>query len=198
MQPTFFATPDDFRAWLLGNHDQAQELWVGYYKKATGKPTITWAESVAQALCFGWIDGLRRSVDDESYMIRFTPRRPTSRWSQVNLDTVAELTAQGLMHPAGLSVFAQRRQDEDGSYSYADRQAATLEPAQEAHFRAHAAAWEFFQAQPPSYRGPAIWWVISAKQESTRQRRLNTLIEDSANGRRIAQLRRPGDAADEN
>ncbi|MEZ4710525.1 MAG: YdeI/OmpD-associated family protein [Caldilineaceae bacterium] len=198
MNPTFFATADDFRAWLLENHDQAQELWVGYYKKATGKPSITWAESVAQALCFGWIDGVRRRVDDESYTNRFTPRRPTSRWSQKNLDTVAELIEQDLMHPAGLAVFAQRRQDADGAYSYEERQNATLEPDQEAHFRAHAAAWEFFQAQPPSYRGPAIWWVITAKQAVTRQRRLDTLIEDSANGRRIAQLRRRENTNDEN
>ena len=142
-QPTFFATPIDFRAWLAENHDRVQELWVGYYKKASSKPSITWPESVDQALCFGWIDGLRRSVDDESYMIRFTPRRPTSKWSQINLDRVAELTSQGLMHPAGMAAFARRRNDEEGAYSYEQRQAATLEPAQEARFRANAAAWAF-------------------------------------------------------
>ena len=197
-QPTFFGTPDDFRAWLAENHDKVQELWVGYYKKATGIPSITWPESVAQALCFGWIDGVRRAVDGESYMNRFTPRRPTSRWSQKNLDTVAELIEQGLMHPAGLAVYEQRRQDADGAYSYAERQNATLEPEQEAQFRANAAAWEFFQTQPPSYRAPAIWWVNSAKRAATRQRRLNTLIEDSTHGQRIAQLRRRENSDDKN
>lgn len=194
MKPTFFATPAEFRAWLAEHHDRAQELWVGYYKKSSGKTGISWAESVEQALCFGWIDGVRRKVDDESYMNRFTPRRPGSNWSQVNLDKVAELTQRGLMQPAGLAAFARRRIDTDGAYSYEERHRATLAPAQEAQFRAQPAAWAFFQAQPPSYRAPAIWWVVSAKQAKTRQRRLDTLIEDSANGRRIAQLRRRGDA----
>ncbi|MBV7338084.1 YdeI/OmpD-associated family protein [Chloroflexi bacterium TSY] len=188
--PTFFATPDDFRNWLEENHAAQQELWVGYYKKATGKPSITWSESVDQALCFGWIDGLRKSVDDESYMIRFTPRRPTSQWSKVNLQKVDQLIKQGLMRPAGIKVYEERRKDKEGSYSYEQRQAAQLTTDQEAQFRANAAAWEFFQSQPPTYRNTAIHWVISAKQEKTRQRRLGTLIDDSAQGLRIAQLRR--------
>ena len=190
MAPTFFATPEDFRAWLEKNHAEQQELWVGYYKKASGKPSITWSESVDQALCFGWIDGLRKSVDDESYKIRFTPRRPTSQWSKVNLQKVDALMAQGLMRPAGIKIYEQRRKDESGSYSYEQRQAAKLNADQEALFRANATAWKFFQSQPPTYRNTAIHWVISAKQEKTRQRRLGILIDDSAQELRIAQLRR--------
>lgn len=192
MTPTFFATLADFRRWLEVHHDQAQELWVGFYKKATGKPSITWPESVDQALCFGWIDGRRKSVDSENYMIRFTPRRPTSNWSLVNLQRVAELSDQGLMHPAGLAIFAARREAKDGVYAHEQRQAAELNPAEVAQFQAVPAAWAFFQAKPPSYREPAIWWVVSAKQPETRQKRLQTLIADSAAGRNIKPLTRPG------
>lgn len=193
IKPTYFATPVDFRAWLAEHHDKARELWVGYYKKGTGKPSITWPESVDQALCFGWIDGLRHTVDAESYMIRFTPRKATSMWSEVNLKRVAELTAQGLMTPAGLAIFEQRAEARSGIYAYEQRKNGVLSAAQEAQFQANPTAWAFFQAQPPSHRTPAIWWVISAKKAETQQKRLETLIEDSAHGRRIAQLRRnPG------
>lgn len=191
MTPTFFATPADFRRWLAEHHAQAQELWVGFYKKATGKPSITWPESVDQALCFGWIDGRRKSVDAESYMIRFTPRRAHSIWSAINLQRVAELSEQGLMHPAGLQIFAARREEKSGIYAHEQRQVAALGPAEEAQFQANPAAWAFFQAKPRSYREPAIWWVVSAKKPETRQKRLQTLIDDSAAGRTVKPLTRP-------
>jgi uncharacterized protein YdeI (YjbR/CyaY-like superfamily) len=192
VKPTFFATPAGFRAWLEKHHDQSQALWVGYYKKATGKPSITWPESVDEALCFGWIDGLRKRVDEESYMIRFTPRKATSTWSAVNIERVAELIAQERMHPAGLKAFEKRTAGKSGAYAYEQREAAQLDVAQEQQFRANPQAWEFFQAQPPWYRKTATWWVISAKKEATRQKRLATLIEDSAQGRTIGPLTRPG------
>ena len=150
IEPTFFTTPDDFRAWLEEYHDQSQELWVGYYKKATGKPSITWPESVDEALCFGWIDGLRKRVDEEIYIIRFTPRRETSKWSAVNISRVEELTEQGRMHPAGLKAFENRTAEKSGTYAYEQqRENAQLDEAQEQQFRANPQAWAFFQAQAP-------------------------------------------------
>lgn len=193
--PIFFATPADFRNWLEAHHADHQELWVGYYKKESGRPSITWSESVDQALCFGWIDGIRQSVNAISYMNRFTPRKPTSNWSAVNIKRVAELTALGLMHPAGLKAFAARRAEKSGVYAHEQRQAAALTPDEAAQFCANAAAWAFFQAKPPSYRNPAIWWVVSAKRPETRQQRLQTLIEDSAAGRTIKPLTRPRKSA---
>ena len=190
--PTFFATPTDFRAWLMAHHEISQELWVGYYKKESGKASITWPESVKQALCFGWIDGLRKSVDDESYMIRFTPRKRTSNWSEINIRYVAELTEQGLMQPAGLAIFALRSEEKSGVYSHEQQQNASLNTEEEQLFCTHPEAWSFFQSKPPSYRKQAIWWVVSAKQEKTRQKRLQTLIEDSAHQRTIAPLTRAG------
>jgi uncharacterized protein YdeI (YjbR/CyaY-like superfamily) len=189
IEPTFFASPADFRAWLEEHHDQNQELWVGYYKKATGKPSITWPESVDEALCFGWIDGLRKRVDEESYMIRFTPRRETSKWSSVNIERVEELIAQERMHPAGLEAFENRTAEKSGTYAYEQREAAKLDAAQEQQFRANPQAWAFFQAQAPWHRKTAIWWIVSAKKEAPRQKRLATLIEDSAQGRIIGPLR---------
>jgi uncharacterized protein YdeI (YjbR/CyaY-like superfamily) len=191
-KPTFFATPADFRAWLEEHHDKSQELWVGYYKKGTGKPSITWPESVDEALCFGWIDGLRKRVDEASYMIRFTPRKATSTWSAVNIKRVEELTAQGRMHPAGLKAFEHRTAEKSGAYAYEQSETARLEAAQEQQFRANRQAWEFFQAQAAWYRKTAIWWVVSARKEVTRQTRLATLIEDSAQGRTIRPLTRRG------
>lgn len=192
MEPTFFATPEDFRAWLETHHETSRELLVGFYKKGTGKPSITWPESVDEALCFGWIDGIRRSLDAERYTIRFTPRKARSTWSAVNIGRVAELTARGRMHPAGLRAFAARVEEKSGIYSYENQDSAALDPAAEAHFRANIAAWDYFQARPASYRRAAIWWVISARQEATRAKRLATLIEDSANHRPIRLLdRRP-------
>src|SRR5262249_4747700 len=186
----FFATPDDFRRWLAEHHNDVEELWVGYYKKGTGKPSLTWPESVDQALCFGWIDGVRKSLDSDSYAIRFTPRKPRSRWSAVNVSRVKELTNLGLMQPPGLKAFQERT--EEGTYSYEQRNAAELDEADEQTFRANESAWEFSQAQPPSYRKAALWWFISPKKDKTKRKRLPQLIDDSAHGRPIPPLaRRP-------
>ncbi len=188
MKPTFFPTPSDFRAWLEKNHDKSQELWVGYFKVGSGKPSITWPESVDEALCFGWIDGLRKSVDGDSYMIRFTPRKPRSTWSVVNVAQIQALTNLGRMRPEGLKVFEQRA--EEASYSYEQRDNAKLDDADEQRFRANQQAWDFFQAQPASYRKAAVWWVISAKREETKRKRLEQLIADSENGRTVPPLTR--------
>jgi uncharacterized protein YdeI (YjbR/CyaY-like superfamily) len=185
----FFATPAAFRAWLEQHHATADELWVGLYKKGSGRPSLTWPESVDEALCFGWIDGIRKSIDDDSYRIRFTPRRPGSIWSSVNVRRAQELIDAGRMRPSGLEAFARRREDRARQYSFEQGQ-VSLGDEFEAEFRANASAWAFFEAQPPSYRKTATWWVISAKREETRRRRLTTLIDDSAAGQRIGPLRR--------
>jgi uncharacterized protein YdeI (YjbR/CyaY-like superfamily) len=190
-EPTFFAEPADFRARLEENHERSSELWVGFHKKATGRPSITWPEAVDEALCFGWIDGIRRSLGDESYVIRFTPRKPRSTWSAANIARAKELVAEGRMRPAGLTAFEARSDDRSAIYAYEQRHDARLTPDQERELRSNPRAWEFFQAQPPSYRKTAIWWVVSAKREETRARRLRTLVEDSANGRRLRQLTPP-------
>jgi uncharacterized protein YdeI (YjbR/CyaY-like superfamily) len=187
--PAFYATPQAWRAWLEAHHADAREHWVGFHKRGTGQPSITWPESVDQALCFGWIDGVRKRVDDERYMIRFTPRKRASRWSRVNVARVAELTAAGLMHPAGLEAFEARTAE--GTYSYEQRDAAAFDPERERRFRADRAAWAWFAAQAPWYRRTATHWVMSAKREETRDRRLARLIEDSAAGRAVGPLRRP-------
>jgi uncharacterized protein YdeI (YjbR/CyaY-like superfamily) len=184
----YFASPDEFRAWLEGHHESATEVFVGYWKKATGMPSLTWSQAVDEALCFGWIDGVLRRVDGERHVQRFTPRKPASNWSAVNIAKVERLRAEGRMRPAGEAAFARRREDKSGVYSYEQRDKAALEPGQEERFRANAAAWDFFCASPPSYRKMAIWWVVSAKKPETRERRLATLIEDSAAGRRLAQM----------
>jgi uncharacterized protein YdeI (YjbR/CyaY-like superfamily) len=189
IEPTFFETADQFRGWLARHHATAAELWVGFHRKGSGRPSITWPESVDQALCFGWIDGVRRSLDGGSYMIRFTPRRTTSIWSAVNIRRANALIAAGLMEPAGLRAFEARDDRRTARYSF-EREQVALEPEQERRFRRHRKAWAFFQAQPPGYRRTATWWVVSAKREATREKRLATLIEDSAAGRRIALLRR--------
>jgi uncharacterized protein YdeI (YjbR/CyaY-like superfamily) len=188
MEPTFFATPAEFRAWLEGHHESEAELLVGFYKKASGKPSITWPESVDQALCFGWIDGVRRSLGDEAYTIRFTPRKARSNWSAVNVARMSELAAEGLVQPAGLAAFERRSDDRTAIYAYEQRRNAQLPPEYEQRLRADAAAAEFFDSQPPWYRRTATHWVISAKRETTRERRLAQLIEDSASGRRIGPL----------
>ena len=190
MEATFFETPADFRAWLADHHDEARELWVGFHKKGTGRPSITWPEAVDQALCFGWIDGVRKRIDEASYAIRFTPRRPGSIWSAVNVKRVAELTELDLMQPSGLAAFAARDEAKTNRYAY-EQGAAALDEESEQRFREHPTAWAFFQTQPPSYRRTAAWWVISAKKEETRRKRLAVLIEDSAQGRRLASLTRP-------
>ena len=187
-EPRFFATPEEFRAWLEEHHMTDTELIVGFHKKNTGRPTMSWTESVREALCFGWIDGIRRSLGEESYTIRFTPRKPRSIWSARNVAHVEELIREGRMTRAGLAAYQARSAERTGVYSFEQRNAARLDNEQEERFRADGAAWSFFQAQPPSYRRTAIYWVVSAKRPETRARRLDTLIADSAAGRRIAQL----------
>jgi uncharacterized protein YdeI (YjbR/CyaY-like superfamily) len=191
-EPTFFVTQADFRAWLEKHHESSRELWVGFHKKAVGRPSITWPEAVDEALCFGWIDGVRKSIDAESYMNRFTPRKPGSIWSDVNVRRARELSRLGLMSPAGRAAFRERTEARTAVYSYEQRNAPVLGDAYERQLRANPQAWDFFQSQPPGYRKAATWWVISAKKEETRQRRLGTLIEDSARGRRVPPLTPPG------
>ena len=191
MKPTFFATPAELREWFEQHHDTAKELWVGFYKKGSGLKGITWPESVDEALCFGWIDGVRRSIDESSYTNRFTPRTPRSNWSAVNIGRVEELKRAGRMRPAGLAAFERRSEDRSGVYSYEQRHKAKLDRAQEKRFRENRKAWGFFATQPAWYRKTAIWWVVSAKKEGTRERRLVQLIEDSAHGRAVGPLARP-------
>jgi uncharacterized protein YdeI (YjbR/CyaY-like superfamily) len=190
IEPRFFATPDELRAWFDAHHGSEPELWLGYHKKHTGRPSVTWAQAVEEALCVGWIDGRVHRIDDESHMQRFTPRRPGSVWSKVNIAKVAQLTEAGRMRPAGVAAFAARREDRSGIYSFERDEAAAFDAAAEARFRAHPEAWAFFEAQPPGYRRTATHWVVSAKRPETRDRRLGTLIADSAAGRRLAQLTR--------
>jgi uncharacterized protein YdeI (YjbR/CyaY-like superfamily) len=189
MKRKFFATPEDFRVWLAQHHTNEMELSVGFYKKASGRPSITWPESVDVALCYGWIDGVRNSIDEVSYCIRFTPRKPTSTWSAVNVRRVAELTKLGLMRPAGLQAFEARKGDKTGIYAYEQRKNAKLPRAYERQFRANKKAWKFFQSQPPWYRRTATYRVISAKREETRLGRLAELIKESELGLPIKELR---------
>lgn len=189
MEPKYFRSPAEWRAWLERHHDSVTELWVGFHKVGTGKPTLTWPQSVDEALCYGWSDGNRKRVDGERYVIRFTPRKPTSTWSAVNIRRVAELEALGQMREAGRKAFAARREERSAVYSYERRPTAFGEPYAKA-FQQHRAAWTFFEAQPAGYRRTAIAWVMSAKREETRRRRLVQLIDDSAHGRRLAQLTR--------
>ena len=190
-EPTFFASQADFRAWLDEHHEAATELMVGFYKIGSGKPSITWPEAVDEALCFGWIDGVRRGIDGESYSNRFTPRKPRSTWSARNIKRVEELKAQGRMRPAGLKAFQARLEEKSSIYSYEQRDAATLPAALTAQFEANPTAWWWFQARPAGYRKAAIWWVTSAKKQETRLRRLETLIADSEAGRTVAPLTPP-------
>jgi uncharacterized protein YdeI (YjbR/CyaY-like superfamily) len=156
----FFARPAAFRAWLKKNHTKENELIVGFHKKHTARPSITWPESVAEALCFGWIDGIRRSHSDESYTVRFTPRRKGSNWSAVNIRLIAELEAAGRMTDAGRAAFAARPNPESTGYAYTKR-GGTLDAACLAKFKKRKSAWTFFEKQPPSYRNAVAWWVIS-------------------------------------
>jgi len=181
----FFATPGDFRKWLKAHHDHARELWVGFYKKASGRPSITWPESVDEALCVGWIDGIRKTIDAKSYKIRFTPRKATSNWSAINIARVKVLTALDRMRPAGRKAFALRQEKKSGIYAYENRKLAVLDGASEKRFRSHPKAWKFFQSQPAGYRKLMTWWVISAKREETRRKRLEKLISESEAGRRL-------------
>jgi uncharacterized protein YdeI (YjbR/CyaY-like superfamily) len=195
-EPIYFASPAEFRAWLEEHHETESEVWVGMWKKATGRPSLTWAQAVDEALCFGWIDGIAKRVDDERHMQRFTPRKPTSNWSAINIANVERLRAEGRMRPAGEAAFGRRRDDRTAIYSYEQRKNPQLEPEEQAQLEANADAWAYFSARPPSYRKPAIWWVISAKKPETRARRLATLIADSAAGRTIKPLTPPAKRQD--
>jgi uncharacterized protein YdeI (YjbR/CyaY-like superfamily) len=189
-EPTFFPTPAVFRAWLEAHHDKFHELLVGFYKKSSGKPSITWPESVDAALCFGWIDGVRKSIDETSYTIRFTPRRPTSTWSAVNIKRVQQLKKMSLMHPAGLKAFAARSARRSGIYAYEQHKTARFTREQAKQFRTNKAAWEFFRSQARWYQRVTTWWIVSAKREETRVKRLSVLIGHSQNQRTLPQLMR--------
>jgi uncharacterized protein YdeI (YjbR/CyaY-like superfamily) len=184
VRPIFFRSPAELRKWFDRHHTTASELIVGYHRKSTGKPSITWPESVAEALCFGWIDGIRRSLDDESYTIRFTPRRPGSSWSAVNVRMMKELEAAGRMTAAGRAVFDARKDKNAAGYTY-ERRDASFDAARVKAFKKDKAAWAFFEAQPPGYRRTVTWWVMSAKAEDTRDRRLAKLIASSAAKKRV-------------
>jgi uncharacterized protein YdeI (YjbR/CyaY-like superfamily) len=186
--PIYFTSPDELRDWFYANHETATELWHGSYKKAASKATVTWSEAVDEALCVGWIDSVRYSLDPERSAQRFTPRRKGSNWSAVNIAKVKALTEEGRMRPAGLAAFEARTEERSAIYSYEQRDLAALEADEDAAFRANEMAWDRFQALPPSYRRTAIYWVVTAKKPETRVRRLATLIEDSAAGRRLKQL----------
>jgi uncharacterized protein YdeI (YjbR/CyaY-like superfamily) len=188
LRARFFTTPAKLREWFVHNHATAREIWVGFHRKSSGRPSVTWPEAVDQALCFGWIDGIRKSIDDSRYTNRFTPRRPRSVWSAVNIRRAKELMALGLMTPAGLAAFERRAHERSAIYSYEQRKSGALDPASERRFRANRLAWAYFRSQAPSYQRLAIYWVISAKKEETRLRRLETLIADSGAGRRIGAM----------
>jgi uncharacterized protein YdeI (YjbR/CyaY-like superfamily) len=183
--PVFFENAEEFRAWLAEHAHEARELLVGFHKVGTGKPCMRWSESVDQALCYGWIDGVRKGVDDATYTIRFTPRKPGSIWSAVNIDKVAKLREQGLMTPAGEAAFAQRSEDRSRVYSHERMTAAELAPEDLARFQRHQAAWAYFEACPPGYRKRMLHVVTSAKKPETRAARLDRLIAACAEGRRL-------------
>jgi uncharacterized protein YdeI (YjbR/CyaY-like superfamily) len=191
MKPKFFPSPSDWHAWLEEHHEKHEELWVGFHKVGSGKASITWPEAVDGALCFGWIDGVRKSLGEISYVIRFTPRRAKSIWSAVNIKRVAELSALGLMRAKGAEAFERRTGKRSEMYAYEQRMGAKLSGVYERQFRANKKAWSFFQSHPPWYRRTASWWVISAKKEETRLKRLAQLIDDCEHGRTLAQLKRP-------
>ena len=184
MSPTFFATPLELRKWFKRHHARAEQLWVGFYRKASGRPSVTWPESVDEALCFGWIDGLRMGVDEVSYKIRFTPRRKGSVWSNININKAKALIKGRCMRARGLKAFQARKENRSGIYSYEQRRDQLEEPYGSL-MRKDKAAWRFFQSQSPSYRRTVGWWVVSAKQEKTRLHRLQKLIRLSANGKRL-------------
>ncbi|MGH2590091.1 MAG: YdeI/OmpD-associated family protein [Actinomycetota bacterium] len=187
MDVRYFRSPAEFRAWLKRHHASEPEVYVGYYKKGSGRRGITHPEALDEALCFGWIDGVRRSVDGERYTNRFSPRTPNSYWSTVNTARAKALIESGRMQPAGLAAFERRDEQRTRMYSFEQANPA-LSRAEAATFRKNRAAWLFWQAQPPGYRKTATWWVVSAKRDETRRRRLETLIEHSANGDRISQV----------
>ena len=181
---TYFRTPADLKKWFRVNHAKAAELWVGFYTKDSGKPSITWPESVDEALCVGWIDGIRKTLGPDSYTIRFTPRRKGSIWSAVNIARVKALRDEKRMRPTGMSAFAARLENKSGIYSYEQRRDQLEEPYA-GLLKKNKAAWEFFEAQPPSYRKVIGWWIVSAKREETRMARLKKLMDASAKGQRL-------------
>ncbi len=189
MKIVFFQTPSHFQNWLEESHQNSEELWVGFYQKSSGKPSITYSEAVEEALCFGWIDGVRKKVSADAYTIRFTPRKPKSQWSAVNIKKVEKLSRAGRMRPAGLKAF-EGATDQSRKYSYEQRHNSTFSKEDDRRFRANRKAWDFLQSQAPWYRRTATFWVVSAKQEETQQRRLATLIADSERGQPIRPLRR--------
>jgi uncharacterized protein YdeI (YjbR/CyaY-like superfamily) len=182
MTPTFFQTPADLRRWFRANHAVCRELWIGFYKKGSGRQAVDYRQALDEALCFGWIDGIVRKVDEVSYCHRFSPRTPRSPWSAINIARAGELIEAGRMQPPGLAAFQRRADDRSQVYSYEQRRSATLSPSEANAFKAHRAAWTFYSTRPPSYRRTAAWWVQSAKQPATRERRLSVLIESSARG----------------
>ena len=188
-KPIFFESAQQFYDWLEEHHETEAEVYVGFFKQHTGKRAMSWSEAVDQALCFGWIDTRANAIDEDRYMQRFTPRRPGSNWSKINVEKVAKLREAGLMRPAGLAAFEKRTEEKTGVYSYEDA-AEGLPPEYEKRLRSNSAAAEYFDSRPPSYRRTATYLVMSAKREETRARRLERLIEDSAAGRDIKQLRR--------
>ncbi len=188
----YVVSTEELRDWFDANHETATELWLGYHRKSTGRPSVTWSEAVDEALCVGWIDSVRYRIDDERSAQRFTPRRKGSIWSAINVAKVAELTAQGRMRPAGITAFEARDPDRTAIYSY-ERETAAFTPAEEARFRADTAAWADWERRPPSYRKNATSWVTSAKRPETRVRRLDQLIADAAAGRKPRPLTPPGE-----
>lgn len=184
MTPIFFQNQTDFRDWLEKNHQTEKELLVGFYKVKTKKPSMSWSESVDQALCFGWIDGVRKSIDEESYTIRFTPRKKDSIWSVVNIKKIEELTKAGLMHKEGLEIFKLRKEDKSGIYSH-EKEPSWLNPDYEKQFKSNKKAWEYFEKQAPSYKKVMIHWIMTAKQEKTQLSRLEKTINESEKEKRV-------------
>lgn len=184
MKPTFFSTQTEFRKWLEKNFDKETELLVGFYKVDTNKPSMSWSQSVDQALCFGWIDGVRKSIDKESYSIRFTPRKKTSIWSAINIKKVEELIKSGQMNTAGLKAFSLRTENKSRIYSHENEEIA-LDTKFETQFKKNKIAWEFFKNQAPSYRKAITHWIMTAKQEKTRIKRLEKIIEESENKKKM-------------
>ena len=187
MKPIFFKNQNELRKWFEKNYNKKKEIWIGFYKKDSGKANFTWSQSVDQAICFGWIDGIRKSIDEESYMIRFTPRNPRSNWSAVNIKKVKELTKLNLMHPAGIEAFQKREEKRSEVYSF-EQNKVKLNSNYELQFKLNKTAWKFFQSLPPSTKKPSIWWVMSAKREETQLRRLNVLIKSSEKKEKIPPL----------
>jgi uncharacterized protein YdeI (YjbR/CyaY-like superfamily) len=190
LKPAFFKNPAELRSWMRANHASCRELLVGFHKKDSGKPSVTYHEALDEALAVGWIDGIRKSLGPESYTVRFTPRKRGSYWSQVNIARANALIADNRMTDAGRAAFDARDEIRSKKYSF-EREASAFEPAQERLFKANKKAWTFFQAQPPGVRKVATFWVVSAKQEETRTRRLATLIDEMAHGRRLNMLKTP-------